>query len=257
MPPRSRAVWIISDIHIRSADEAQLILGRATADMKSLDLPLEAVWCLGDMLEGSDLARLETAAREARTILEAMDLPIWYLMGNHDMDLRRVRQIERYPFYERVAGRPGWHTTRQLRDPCFHADWAGYRVYFLGDHSAGDATWFTSHGSPAGMADRYPYVPDYFRNLRQEMASVGRGVLIASHYAFPGGQRPGALHDALLPLPDTVRGHFYGHAHIGDPVWNRDATWQRRFQVRGQEIPEVNVSALESSRSPGSHSAGA
>ncbi len=63
--------------------------------------------------------------------------------------------------------------------------------------------------------------------------------MIASHYAFPGGQKPSALQAQLLPLPANVRALLRGHPHIGDLKWNKDDPWgarSRRDRPRLQPI---------------------
>ncbi len=257
MTYRANAVWIISDLQIRSQGEAEQVLGQAIRDMQAMALPLEAIWCLGDVLEGSNLPNLEAAAPVVATRLESLTVPIWCVMGNHDTDYRRASHSDRCPLFELVAGRPAWHTAWGQSVPWLRTDWAGYQVYFLDDHATGNNTWFNSFGTPAHAPENYPYSADILASLRDEMAQAGCPILTASHYAFPGGQRPGALPSLLLPLPKNTKGHFYGHAHIGDTVWNPEYTWQRRFQVQGQgqTIPQLNISALEFRRTPSSHSA--
>lgn len=254
MPTWNNAIWMMSDLQLRSVQEAQTVLGQTVNDMQGLGLPLDAIWCLGDVLQGADLAGLEATAVEVVNTFEQLGLPVWFLMGNHDMDLQR-RHINRHPLYEAIQGRADWHSNPKLSDMHFTADWAGYRVHFLGDHAAEDGSWFTSHDKVAGNSALYPYGSEAFSCLKQQISDCGKPVLMASHYAFPGGPRWGQLHQALVPLPDNVRGAFFGHAHVGDPVWNPDAIWQRQFRIENQDITQYNISAVESIRSPGSHSA--
>ncbi len=87
------------------------------------------------------------------------------------------------------------------------------------------------------------------------MAEFDGPVAIASHYALPGGQKPSGLMARLLPLPENVKLMLHGHAHIGDLVWNKDNPWQRDNPVEGHALRQFNISALETLRSPGSHSA--
>jgi hypothetical protein len=87
------------------------------------------------------------------------------------------------------------------------------------------------------------------------MEDHGGPVIIASHYALPGGQRPNARLAELLPLPPNVSLFLHGHAHIGDTVFNAENPWQRANPISGETRLQYNISALESWRSPGSHSA--
>lgn len=250
----NNAVWIMSDLQLRTKMEAQAVLGQAISDMRSLGLPLDGIWCLGDVLQGSDLASLEETAQEIIALLEPLQLPICFTMGNHDMDLQR-RKICRFPVWEAVHERAGWHTNAKLSDLCFTVDWAGYRVFFLGDHASGDGAWFTSGGGLVDENGLYPHLKSTYASLRNAIAACGKPVVLASHYAMPGGPRWSRLQSQLMPLPINVRTTIFGHAHVGDPVWNPDTTWQRRFTVQDQEIAQFNISAMESKRSPGSHSA--
>jgi hypothetical protein len=52
-----------------------------------------------------------------------------------------------------------------------------------------------------------------------------------------------------------VRLHLHGHAHIGDLVWNKENPWQRENPITGDARKQFNISALETARTPGSHSA--
>ncbi len=249
-------IWISSDLQLGRPEVARSVLANAVDDVLSLGLPLVGAWCLGDALVGADLAALDEVAALSVELYERLGVPVCYVMGNHEMDLRRSRGVNRFPMYERVRSRPGWHTLPSLSALYFSVEVAGHRVFFLGDHADEAGRWFTVAGSVKGEApEAYPHGPDAYRRLRQAIAASVQPVLIASHYAFRGGQRAGALQDALLPLPANVRAHFHGHAHIGDLVWNRENPWSRVNPIEGSPIRQFNVSALETERTEGSHSA--
>lgn len=127
---------------------------------------------------------------------------------------------------------------------------------FMGDHAALDGEWFTTHGGVSGQTpERYPHGPESYTRLSQALADFGGPVVTAAHYALAGGQKPSGLMNRLLPLPANVKLVLHGHAHSGDLVWNKDNPWKRNNPVTGQALRQFNVSALESVRSPGSHSA--
>jgi hypothetical protein len=247
-------VWVQSDLQLSQPELARRVLADAVADMQTLDLDLAAIWCLGDALCGRHVAHLEEVATASVALLETFQRPIAYLMGNHEMDLRDHGH-HRWPLYELAAGRPLWHAQAHLGEPWFERRCCGQRVLFLGDHAAPgpDGTWYVQHHHIKGTG--YPYTEADWAALRQRVEDSPEPVLTVSHYALPGGPRPGHLLARLLPLPATVLTHLHGHAHIGDLVWNRDRPWQRECTITGCRTLQYNISALETARSPGSHSA--
>ncbi len=249
-------IWIHSDLQLATPERARACLDNAVDDLLSLKLPLDAAWCLGDATVGAELDDLEIVVRETKRILDRLAVPVCYLMGNHELDTRR-QGILRYPLFEAAQQWPDWHTADTLSDFYFERLFFGCRVFFFGDHAAADGSWWVSHGSlQSDAAERYPHSAQRYRELCDRMACSTGPVLLAAHCALPGGQRPAPLLERLLPLPATVRAHFYGHAHIGDLVFNKENPWQRDNPVEGQPVPrQYNISALESRRSPGSHSA--
>ncbi|NLN20024.1 MAG: hypothetical protein GX162_12230 [Firmicutes bacterium] len=249
-------VWISSDLQLRDPETAHSLLLPVIEDIRELDLPLVGGWCLGDVVEGSNLAGLEETAESVVAWYERLDIPIRYVMGNHEKDYCRRYREGRFPLHEQISGRPGWLTTRSPSDFCFTESWCGHQVFFFSDQADPEGKWIAAHHRPAkDWPEGYPNEEELWESVRRQMASSSQPVITVSHYSFPGGQRPSSILEKLLPLPDTVRCHFYGHAHIGDFVWNRACPWERRHYVSGQNIKQYNVSALESRRSPGSHSA--
>jgi hypothetical protein len=142
----------------------------------------------------------------------------------------------------------------RLEDFYFLRRFGNCLVVFLGDHANPAGGWWTTHG---GVRDgeSYPHGASSYAALSRRLGEWDGPVIVASHYAFPGGQKPSPLQALLLPLPDNVRAVLHGHAHIGDLTWNKDDPWERLHAVTGQAFPQFNVSALEPDRSPGSHSA--
>ena len=92
-----------------------------------------------------------------------------------------------------------------------------------------DGSWWASYGEVYG--DGYPYCSDSYDKLRSLICNYKGSIITASHYAFPGRQRPNDLIKQLFPLPGNVRFHLYVHAHIGDMVWNKECPWQREIKV--------------------------
>lgn len=251
-----QSIWITSDLQLSNVDRARQVLRNAVDDILSLNLDLVEVWCLGDALVGANLDQLEAVADECVTSYESLGVPICYVMGNHEMDLRRGSGLNRYPLYERVQQRSGWHTMQSSPDHFFAREVLGHTVFFMGDHASEDGTWYTTSGTVRGeKAENYPHMQLGYLQLREAIARSTRPVITVSHYAFRGGQRPSALLDPLLPLPSNVRAHFHGHAHIGDLIWNGDDPWERVHPITSSRASQFNVSALETERSPGSHSA--
>lgn len=249
-------VWISSDLQLEDPEVARSVLTRAMDDVHALDLPLVGAWCLGDALVGSNLPALEDTARIVVELYEQLGLPIRYVMGNHELDLCRSSGQGRFPLHEMVRDRLGWVTTRSPEHFYFTEQWGGHQVFFFSDHADPAGRWIAAqHRRPEDWPSEYPYGSEVWQALRQEIARSELPVITVSHYAFPGGQRPSSLLEQLLPLPVTVRCHLYGHAHIGDMVWNKACPWERQHCVVNQDIRQYNISALESLRSPGSHSA--
>lgn len=249
-------IWVISDIQQSEPADALGTLSAAVDDVLAERLEFDAVWCLGDALRGSDLGALEAVADIFIRQLARLNLPVCYLLGNHDVDLKRIDDADRHPLWERARAEANWHVAERLDDFFFARRIGGTLAVFMGDHAASGGEWFTTHGGVGGRArERYPHDAASYARLSRAMAEFGGPVVVASHYALPGGQKPSGLMGRLLPLPANVKLVMHGHAHIGDLVWNKDNPWQRDNPVEGQALRQFNVSALETVRSPGSHSA--
>ncbi|MET0263598.1 MAG: metallophosphoesterase [Rariglobus sp.] len=252
----SARIWVISDIQQSAPSDALATLSAAVDDILATGLELDGVWCLGDALRGAEEPALEEVADIFIRQLARLNLPVCYLLGNHDVDLKRVSDVDRHPLWERARAEPNWHVAERLDDFFFARRIGNCLAVFMGDHAHSGGEWFTTHGGVSGRArERYPHDEASYARLSQALADFGGPVILASHYALPGGQKPSALMTRLLPLPANVKLFMHGHAHIGDLVWNKDNPWQRNNPVEGQPMRQFNVSALETVRSPGSHSA--
>jgi hypothetical protein len=250
----SFGIWVISDLQPPSEERARQVLHDAVDDVLSLDVAPRAIWCLGDALRGPDEKLLEVTTSVFLTELKRCGVPICYLLGNHDMDLRHKTGVPRFPLWEAARTTPGWHVQEHLEDFYFLRRFGRCLAVFLGDHADSGGGWWTTHG---GVRDgeKYPHPPEAYAALSRRLATWDGPVIVASHYAFPGGQKPSPLQAQMLPLPANVRAVLHGHAHIGDLIWNKDDPWERLHDVTGQPLRQYNISALEPDRSPGSHSA--
>lgn len=245
-------IWVHSDLQLMEPEQAEVTLSTAVNDLLELGIPLDAVWCLGDAHCDMNEAKLQIVAATNIAQLQRLQAPVYYVMGNHEMDLHRAQGVLRFPLYDLAVNNANWHVAA-LNEIYFCAEFNGFLVVFLGDHVALDGSWWTSHGEKDGVG--YPYLQDSYEKLRRLMRDYDGPVIIASHYSFPGGQRPSDLMKQLFPLPENVRLHLYGHAHIGDLVCNKENPWQRENPITGHTQKQINISALESLRTPGSHSA--
>ncbi|NLK07458.1 MAG: hypothetical protein GX316_02020 [Firmicutes bacterium] len=254
-PTSSKCVWIMSDTHFIEPEDLEIFYS-ALDDIQELEVNLTGIWLLGDIVGGHDMKTLDKTAEIFVEHCESLGVPICYVMGNHEMDIRRSKGINRFPIHEAALKRPNWHAACNLTDFYFSKEFLGHRVYFFGDHVAEDAGWFTSHGEVVSEGNaKYPHLPEGYVRLKEEMAHETLPIITAAHYAFPGGQRASGLLDHLLPLPKQVRVHLYGHGHIGDPIWNPIDTWEREHTVKGQDLMQYNISSFETYRTPGSFSA--
>ncbi len=246
-------IWVHSDLQLGTPALARETVHRAVDDLLAHDLKIDAIWCLGDALCGSDLAGLDEIARINVGEIKRLEAPLYYVLGNHEMDALRKLGIPHFPLHKLVEEEPGWRTG--AIDSFYFSEAVGRTlVVFLGDHAAKDGSWWTTNGAVYGDTAHYPYPVDAYRRLRAAMERHDGPVIIASHYALPGGQRASDLLAPLLPLPKNVCLHLHGHAHIGDTVFNAENPWQRANPITGETRMQYNISALESVRSPGSHS---
>ena len=250
-------VWIMSDLQQSDPDSARNCLTQAVDDFRSLDLDCEQIWYLGDAVEGRGLERLEDMAAMHIELLAPFEIPLKYVCGNHefDPDLRRVKAGEalgeapvRVRTREAFEQVPGWRTTEKLSDFYFTDSLGDYTLFFFSDHAQEHGEWISTHGKVFGNADAYPHSEDVYVALREEIERSPGPVILAGHIAFGGGLRPSALMDRMLPLPENVRVHFYGHSHIGDAAWGGPECFRKYSTVNTQKIPQFDVAALENIR---------
>ena len=247
----AHTVWILSDLQQKDADKMQSCLDTSMEDYtEHLGCPAEAIWYLGDAVEGSDRDHLFRMTDRQEKAFGDLGVPLYYAAGNHDFDYsQRYPEEGCEPFLDMVRSHPGWHTIATTEQYYFRADVGEYAVFFLSDHMAQDRSWCVTHGALRwGDRQKYPYTLADADALRDEIGTCGKKVITCSHYAFPGGNRQSALMGKLMPLPGNVCVHFYGHAHIGDIYWaGRDAC-RRICWVDYHDIPQINVSSFENVR---------
>lgn len=254
--PRVRKrLWMISDLQQAKPSCATHCMTRAVADFHSLHMPVDAICYLGDAVEGHNPAFLQEMIAMQERELGTVDAPAYYVVGNHDFDYFRgmargetpLSQME-IPFVSHMRKNAQWHVQPTLQDFYYTADMGEFVLCFLTDHADREGRWFTTHGEVRGDADSYPYTQQDYRAVMEQLAALPKPVVTLSHYAFAGGNRAAPLFDRFLPLPDNVRMHFYGHAHIGDAVWAGKDCHRKLCAVDHQPVMQVNVASLENYR---------
>lgn len=246
-----KRIWIFSDLQLRKPEQIRNILETAIDDYRQLGLDCDQIWYLGDALIGADERELKQAAQVQTELLRSLNVPVRFVLGNHDIDYIRLQEggqkhIASF-FHEAVKRVPGWRTTDTIETPYFTEDVGDFKVFFLSDHADLAGDWYTN-GRIIGSEEKYPYQESFMSRLKEEMANAGKPVIIASHYSFAGGNRPSELWNRLLPLPDQAKVVFYGHSHIGDRHWGKEHVFRKIACVEHQSIPQINVSSLENIR---------
>lgn len=246
---RARAkhrVWLISDIQMADLDFIRRCIETSIADYRSLDRPCEVVWYLGDAgANNTD----KTAALQLE-LFRGLNLPLRFINGGHDFDLTH-RYLEEcgivLPFYRHVQKEPGWKTTEKVSDLYFTDEIGPYMVYFFPNHADEDFNWWAGT-VVQGKVDDYPYTQAFFDKLREEMGSCGKPVILCTHEPLPPAIRASELHARLFPLPDNVVANFHGHCHIGERSTYNTTPYCKLTWMNDQDIPQINVSAMEDKR---------
>ncbi|GAB2571036.1 metallophosphoesterase [Gracilibacillus alcaliphilus] len=245
-------IWLFSDLQQSIPEQAAYCLSTAVDDFKDLQLACDYIWYLGDAVEGSNKDQLQEMIDIQLNLLKPLDIPVRFVLGNHDFDYMWAHrgEAERLPvfFYEAVANTDGWKTIDQLTSFYFTEDIGDYKIVFLSDHGDPFGEWISTHGLIHGNEDKYPFTKEDFLKLRQEIAQSSKKVITVSHGSFAGGNRAFPLWDPLLPLPDNVKVHFYGHSHIGDVVHGKEQAYRKIAYVDHEKTPQINVSSLENRR---------
>jgi len=247
----------MSDLQQQHPDNARHCLTTATEDFRALELECDQIWYLGDAVEGADVDRLRAMVDMQIELLEPLKIPLRFVCGNHDFDPHLLNP-EGLPLrgnaclsvlaHDQFAQVPGWKTTEQISDFYFTDTVGEYSLFFLSDHAHPQGAWISTHGSLHGDTNAYPHTQDAYLALRDLIDHSPGPVITAGHLSFPGGLRPSALMGQLLPLPERVRAHFYGHSHIGDSACGGPACYRKISTIDGQKTPQIDVAALENFR---------
>ena len=248
-------VWTFSDLQQTDPDLAEQCLTIAVEDMKEIGADFTHLWYLGDATEGSNPDHTRRMTDMQVKLLGSLNIPLRFIMGNHDLDPTRglpPGSTPVLPAYEAFRKVPGWKTTETPMDIAFTEILGETLVVFLSDHVSPDCRWFaTQQGICGEFPEEYSHELKVYQQLRKKMADWPGPVVIAGHYAFPGGARgtqEGGLPERLLPLPESVKLVLHGHAHIGDLKWGKKDTYQRVSWVDWHQIPLANISSLDRRR---------
>ncbi len=240
--------WLISDLQQSEPERAERYFKAAVADFRQLESGAEAICSLGDAAEGMDLDKLRIMIDMQIRELDALQLPVYHCMGNHEFDYHRSQTAEggdlRVPFFEAVKGRKNWHTVPACSDFWFSEEFPEFTMLFFSGHVSPDGSWRAEHqvlpDTPA-----YPYTREVWTRLKERFARTGKPVFTFAHCAFPGGNRPSEILGQMLPLPENFRAHFYGHAHIGDAVWAKEHLYRQISGVEHSPVCQFDVASLD------------
>ncbi|MBQ3126319.1 MAG: metallophosphoesterase [Clostridia bacterium] len=249
-PHVKHRVWLFSDLQQSDPANARSCMETALSDFTALGWQAEQIWYLGDSVQGKDMAHLRAMAEMQEEGFGSLGIPLCYVTGNHDYDWSNANRAEKpiLPFWEKVCAHDGWRTTEDLEQIYFTHKLGRYTVFFFSDHIARDNRWLVTHGSIRYGGEHYPYTEADAEAIRAAMAAVDGPIITASHYAYHGGNRGSDLLSRLLPLPNQVRLHVYGHSHIGDFRWGAENAYRRIAWVNWHDIPQIDVSSLENIR---------
>lgn len=239
-------VWIFSDLQQSDPKNAKECLEVSMDDYYCLGAPADMIWFLGDCVEGADKQHLLKMCEIQEKAFMKTGIPLCFVAGNHDLDYARFgnREDAFIPFYEMAKKHRDWYIASSYTDLYFKVPLGDFKIYFFTDHIATDMSWDTTHGEIHGNVSAYPHI-QVLQTIKQEMEDDACPIITASHYSFVGGSRSSALFNKIMPLPQNVKMHFYGHAHIGDYVWAGDSPYQRISWMNNHDIPQINVSSFE------------
>lgn len=264
---RKRALarfWVFSDLQQRDPRIARHCIYTALDDVLSLGLELDGACYLGDSTEGASLPHLEEMAAMQVEALAKIDVPIYYVMGNHELDYHRQNGSGTnllIPMREAIRNNPQWHTTATPRDWCFSGKVGELTLFFLSDRAGTDGgDWIATHLSSYGVhgAESVNYdAKAHAVKVREEMGKIEGPFFSFSHYAYPGGNRSleGPLQSYLMPLPGNMAAHLYGHSHIGDYTWGGKDGMRQISSIDGTAITQIDVSSLDNQRGTATRSA--
>ncbi|TVR45426.1 MAG: hypothetical protein EA402_04460, partial [Planctomycetota bacterium] len=255
-------VWAIADLQQGMPSMIEECLRYGVEDIAALDLGLDAIWYLGDATEGKRSAVVNESVAIQQQLLGSLQVPVRFIMGNHDLDCARNQspgEAPILPMWQAVAQDPQWRTTDTPQDFFFLEEHGPWLVVFLSDHIAADCSWLVSWNDILGQhPERYPHHHSAWQALRTRIAAWDGPVILAGHYAFPGGTRGGnldSLHARLMPFSPNVGLVLHGHAHLGDFAYGHEQCYRRMSYVDYHDLAQVNVSSLDRTRGSQSRSA--
>lgn len=250
-------VWIISDLQQSDPAIARECLTAACEDFRSLRMPCEQIWYLGDSVQGTDCDTVTQMVKMQIELLQPLDIPLIFVCGNHEFD-PYWPQMDKLPLSYREELRivsrelfskvPGWRTSEKLSDFYFTGTLGQYTLFFFPDHAHPQGAWIAANGKVHGDSESYPYTIESYQSVAEQISNTPGPVITAGHDSFAGGLRSSPLLSQMLPLPDNVQAHFYGHCHIGDAYWGGTSCFRKLSTVDGQNIPQIDVAALENHR---------
>ncbi|MDT8390331.1 MAG: metallophosphoesterase [Lentisphaeria bacterium] len=250
-------VWIMSDLQQSELTVARQCLTEAITDFQLLDMACEQIWYLGDSVQGADLDVVKQMADMQAELLQSLGIPLTFVCGNHEFDPYWCQQ-DNLPLpssealeiasRERFMQVPDWRTSERLSDFYFKGTLGDYALFFFPDHAQPQGSWIASGGKIHGDKEAYPYTIESYKAVTEEIRSIPGPVITAAHNSFAGGLRASPVLNQMLPLPGNVRAHFYGHSHIGEAYWGGPSCFRKLSTVDTQNIPQIDVAALENHR---------
>ncbi len=249
---RSRArYWLISDLQQGRPELAERYLNIAMDDFRSLNIKIDGVCYLGDAAEGVNLRDLKVMTDMQTALLDSLQVPIYYSIGNHELDYYRYareRGIKPYiPFYEWVKNKPNWHMIPDQESFWFYHETDDFVFLFFSDHASKDGSWCATHQRMPRENELpfYPHKKSAWIAVRDRFANCGKPVFTFSHCAFPGGNRPSEYLAQMLPLPLNFRAHFHGHSHIGDANWGGKDVYRQIACIDDAPVMQFDISSLD------------
>ncbi len=240
--------WLISDLQQSDPVLAERYFRTAVNDMYDtrLNEGLDGICYLGDAAEFPGMEQFNQMAEMQVDMLEGFKLPIFYTIGNHELDYYRYfGGGPVIPFYEYVKDRKLWHVIPDQETFYFVHETEEFTMLFFSEHLAKDGSWCATHQQLPPPEQPYPYTKEVWQKVRDQYANIGKPVFTFSHCAFPGGNRPSEYLAQLMPLPDNFRAHFYGHAHIGDGMWAGENLYRQISGMENQPQLQFDISSLD------------
>ncbi len=240
--------WLISDLQQSHPHLAKRYFDAAVNDMytNGLNERLDGICYLGDAAEYPDTEKFNEMTVMQVDMLEKFNLPIFYAIGNHEIDYFRYAGGEPViPFYEYVKGRELWHVIPDQESFWFVHETEELTMLFLSEHLAKDGSWMGTHQWLPPPEVPYPHKKEVWQRLRDQYANTGKPVFTFAHCAFPGGSRPSEFLAQMMPLPDNFRAHFHGHAHIGDAMWAGENLYRQISGTDNHPMCQFNISSLD------------